>query len=74
MAEEKKQTLQDKLFKNEKGEISLRKTGIIATAFGGFLVANPLTFIPGCLIIAKGLTAIGATFAAIGQFAKTDRS
>lgn len=61
-----------KLFLNEKGEISFRKTGTVLGALGGFLLCGA---IPGAQIVVAGkaIAAIGAMVIALGQFEKNDR-
>lgn len=70
--QKKKRSLVQKLFLNEQGEVSFRKTGTIFAAIGGTLVAGPVA---GAAYGSAGtiLTAIGAMFIALGQFEKNDR-
>lgn len=66
-----KKTLSDKLFKNEHGEISLTKVGVIAAAVGGALAANPIA--PVVAIVAKYLIALGSMCGALGALSKKGR-
>ena len=68
---EKKSLLQ-KMFRNEVGEVSFRKTGTVGLGIGAVLVAG--TFEIAAVIIAgKIITGLGAMFMALGQFEKNDR-
>lgn len=66
-------SLAQKLFCNEKGEISLTKVGVILAALGAALASNPLPPPEVTAAIAKYLMAFGAMFTALGGLSKRGR-
>lgn len=74
MPEEKqvqKKSAFDKMFLNEHGEVSLTKIGVVFTAIGTALLANPPVAI--VVVIAKYLITFGGMFAALGALSKFGR-
>lgn len=69
-----KRSVIKKLFFNERGEVSLRKVGGVIAAIGGWFVAGGLGFWDQSPDVGKGLIALGAMIAGLGQFEANDRS
>lgn len=72
-ASSKKRTVAQKLFLNERDEVSFRKVGVFCGALGVFLVSGGIPGVAVAAAVGKAATALGVFLTAMGQLEKNDR-